>query len=790
MSNEDVGLFGRLRRLGTALDRRLPPGLHELVRRVELEADLSDVDDRELARRVQGIAGPQHLPRLFALFSEACRRRIGHTPYREQILGAAVIAAGSLAEMATGEGKTLAVGMAAAWHGLSGCGVHVMTANDYLARRDADLLEPVYRLLGLRVAVLHPDLDAVARRAAYQADITYGTVSEFGFDHLRDNLITHLLDRVQRHPHAAILDEADALLIDEATTPLVITGPHTAAPTQWPRRLASVVPALVPVEHYRGTVSEQEATFTDEGWLALQHAVGSGEEIWRDPEALAAAQAALTAYLFLHHGRDYLVQDDQIVLLDPHTGRPLPGRRLGAGLHAALEAKHDLPVGGEPSTVAAISIQRLLRRYPLLGGLSGTVGTEAVELHRVYRLPVHTIPTRLPSRRTHAPDQLYATHTARELAVVEAVADAHRSGRPVLVGVPTVPDGDALSHRLDQLGIPHALLTARDTVGEAEVIATAGRLGAVTIATALAGRGTDIPLGGQPAQHAEQVRALGGLLVVGSGRAALRRVDDQLAGRTGRQGDPGEVRFLLSAQDDVLLDNAPAALRALQPVLAELGSTAVSGPQVRALVEQAQAVAETRRHTARQRMLRFDEILGHQHTAVAAQRQDLLATPLPVILGQLAAALARTLWTADEAALRADLHTLTPDGWPATTWTGRTGLAAVLHDRLLDVAAEHGTAAVRARILKVLDEAWAEQLELLFTLRTTVHSATWSRTDPVIAYREHAVRAYRRARTGLQRHLARDLLSTAPPGPNHGVEGVLPAPTQTDPGPPRPRRTP
>ncbi|MCO1580454.1 hypothetical protein M8C13_32345 [Crossiella sp. SN42] len=758
-----------LRRFGAALDRRIPRALKAAVRVAQAEQHTArQLPDEDLSTRYREL---RRSPRargtaVIGLMAEACRRRLGIRAHPEQLLGAAALASGYAAEMGTGEGKTLTVALAAAVHAMSGAGVHVLTANDYLAARDAELLGPAYALLQLSTGVITGATGQLDRRTAYQATVTYSTVSECGFDYLRDNLVTAAHDRIQRAPHAALLDEADAVLVDDASTPLIITGDPAPGPHEWPTRMAPVLANLLPVVHYEALLADREVAFTDLGWEQLQRTLGLDDRAWHDQDFLNAAQNALQALVLYQYGRDYLVAGNRVVLLDQHTGRRLPDRRLRGGLHAALEAKEGLAVGAEPRTLASISIQRFLRRYPILGGLSGTVSSEAVELHQVYQLPVVTIPTHRPSARLDLPDQLFASHSARMTGLVERVADAHRIGRPVLVGVPTVHDGDDLARHLTALGIDHALLTARDDASEAAVIARAGAFATVTIATALAGRGTDIRLGGDPPEHTEQIRELGGLLVLGLGRGPNRRTDDQLAGRAGRQGDPGAAQFLLSAEDDLLLDNVPEALRLLKPVLTAAGTAPVTGPQAQALAERAQALADSRQYTARKQMLRFDEVVGHQHDAVSSQRLEILATPLPLVLRRFATAVASG--RSPDGPLAATL----PGTLPSTARLGTEGVAAVLHDHLLAATTREPPDRTRARILAALDHAWSQQLETLLALQSVSHTATWSRTDPVAEYRRLAVHAYAAARRELQHTLLRELLADQP-------QWTLPARTGT-----------
>lgn len=799
-----------LRRAAAALDGVIPGDVTAITSAcLELAADYRSLPDSRLAIRYQQLRAAAEDPRLggrarralaahtFAVTREASRRVLGMAHRRVQILGAAALATGRVAQMRTGEGKTITAALAAALHALPGAGVHVMTANDYLAERDADELAPVYRMLGLSVAAVPGSAGPQARRRAYACDITYGTVSEFGFDYLRDNLVTHPAQRVQGGHFAAVVDEADAVLIDDASTPLVIAGPAEPSTNAWPGRLAATVPTLQPITHYDGNLAERHVDYTDAGWEQLTHILGLGEEVWHDPGFLAAAQNALTGFLVYLRGRDYLVRDGEIVLIDPHTARAMPGRRLTEGMHQALEAKEDLPVVGEPPTYATISVQRYLARYAVLGGMSGTVVSEGAELHRVYRLPVVRIPTHRPVVRHDLPDLLYSSAAARARALTDQVAAAHRVGRPVLVGTLTIDDATDISGRLSRLGISHAVLTAQHDAAEAAIVAEAGLLGAVTVATE-AGRGTDIRLGGDPryrararlhaagltatdpawarqwrttldqerraaAAEGDQVRARGGLLVVAAGRGTTRRADDQLAGRAGRQGDPGASQFLLAASDELLLDNAAEPLRHLIAALPPHTHHPLRGPRIDLLAERAQALATARQVTARRQMLRYDEIIGYQGDAVYRHRTEILDGDLADLLPGLGRAVATALVQRHgTAGLPGALSHLDTRPWPAAATAGRFGLTAVLADRIRDALAHHPLEELRARLLTIVDQAWAEQVGTLLTLQHVSLSAAWSRTDPVAEYRRLAVASYRHLRTDLQMALLRDVLRDVP----------------------------
>ncbi|GAA2843164.1 preprotein translocase subunit SecA [Crossiella cryophila] len=691
----------------------------------------------------------------FAVGREAIRRTLGTEHRPVQLLGAAAVAYGHLAEIATGEGKTITLFLAAAAHALRGNGVHVITANSYLAARDAAALEPAYRLLGLTVAPVPAETHRKARRCAYAADITYGTLADFGFDHLRDALVTNPADRVHRGHHVAILDEADAVLIDEANTSLILTTSTDAPADRWPSELAAVVPRLTPVLDYHGLLSEGQVGYTDRGWSRLHQFSAVDPEAWRSAEFLAAAQNALAAHLLYEMGRDYIVEDEQVLLVDVHTGRSLPGRRLATGLHQALEAKEKLPVCADPVPRASISVQAFLRQYRLLGGVSGTVMSEAAELRRVYRVPVTHIPPHRPSRRVDLPDQLYPTSAARDEALVDEVLAAHRQRRPVLVSTPSCVAARNLFGHLTAAGLRPRLLTAEDDQAEAQVISQAGRIDAVTVATGLAGRGTDIRLGGPDTAEARRIRRLGGLLVLAAGRSTSPRADRQLAGRAGRQGDPGTTRFLLSAEDDLLLDNASTELRRVLDTHPGHAETPLIGRPVDRLVRRAQVTADWRRFLARRQLQRYDEVIDHQWQAVARSRSHILTGDLHDTLPTLATAVRG--WAPGQ------LRAVGGRTWPASAFCGPDGAEAATRGRIGDALVQHGQQEIRQLLLAVVDQAWTDHIHTLLVHQDASHAAVWLHSDPVEEFRRVAISSYQNMITSARRELLRTLLQDPSP---------------------------
>ena len=494
---------------------------------------------QEGAKTLDGI-----LPEVFALVREAAKRTLGMRHFDVQLIGGIVLHKGRIAEMKTGEGKTLVATLAVSLNALSGKGVHVVTVNDYLAQRDAAWMGKVYSFLGLTTGVIVHDLDDNQRRAAYAADITYGTNNEFGFDYLRDNMKFYATDLVQRGHNFAIVDEVDSILIDEARTPLIISGASDEDVDLY-QAMDAVVCQLDP-DDYSVDEKAKTATLTEKG-------VAHCEELTHldnlfDPRNMLAQHhilQSLKAHCNFKRDVDYIVQNDEVVIVDEFTGRIMPGRRYSDGLHQALEAKEHVRIQAENQTLASITFQNYFRMYDKLAGMTGTADTEAVEFHEIYNLEVMTIPTNRPMIRKDYPDLIYQTRREKFDAIVETIRELYQTGQPVLVGTISIETSEMLSARLKKIGIPHSVLNAKHHAQEAEIIAKAGEKGHVTIATNMAGRGTDIVLG-------EGVRELGGLHILGTERHESRRIDNQLRGRAGRQGDPGSSRFYLSLEDNLM----------------------------------------------------------------------------------------------------------------------------------------------------------------------------------------------------------------------------------------------
>ncbi|RLA84177.1 MAG: preprotein translocase subunit SecA, partial [Deltaproteobacteria bacterium] len=592
------------------------------------------------------------LPEAYAVVREVARRTLGERPFDVQLMGAIVLHEGKIAEMATGEGKTLVATMPAYLNALLGRGVHIVTVNDYLARRDAEWMGVIYRFLGLEVGVITHDMEDSERKKAYQADITYGTNNEFGFDYLRDNLKFSLEDCVQREHFYAIVDEVDSILIDEARTPLIISGPAEESTEKY-YHINRIIPHLKKDIHF--TIDEKTRTvaLTEEGVSRVEELLGV-ENLYdpRHIDLIHHVHQALKAHHLFKRDRDYVVKDGKVIIVDEFTGRLMPGRRWSDGLHQAIEAKEGVPIERENQTLATITFQNYFRMYKKLAGMTGTADTEAVEFKKIYNLDVVVIPTNRPLIRTNYPDVIFKTEREKFEAVVKEIEQLHGMGRPVLVGTTSIEKSERLSQMLKRRGIPHHVLNAKHHEREAEIIAQAGRFGAVTISTNMAGRGTDILLGGNPKflakrmagegadekayqeaykkaleitqQEKEKVVALGGLHVIGTERHESRRIDNQLRGRAGRQGDPGSSRFYLSLEDDLLRIFGGERLKKLMDRLGVRDGEPIEHPLITKAIENAQKRVEAHNFEIRKHLLEYDNVMNQQREVVYSMRRRIM----------------------------------------------------------------------------------------------------------------------------------------------------------------------
>ncbi|GAB4169291.1 MAG: preprotein translocase subunit SecA [Wenzhouxiangellaceae bacterium] len=656
------------RLVGSRNERLLKQLQKDVVKINALEPATQALSDAELKgktaefrqRLADGATLDELLPEAFAVVREAAVRTLGLRHYDVQLIGGMVLHQGKIAEMKTGEGKTLVATLAAYLNAIPGKGVHIVTVNDYLARRDAEWMRPVYEALGMEVGVVVPGMTPAAKRAAYACDITYGTNNEFGFDYLRDNMAYSLEQKVQRGQHYAIVDEVDSILIDEARTPLIISGPADEGPELYVK-INKIVPHLVRQEHEDGpgdfSVDEKvrQVHLTEEGLekverLMVQAGLLDANESLYDAANLAlmhTLNACLRAHHLFHRDVDYIVKDGEVVIVDEFTGRTMPGRRWSDGLHQAIEAKEGVPIQRENQTLASITFQNYFRLYEKLAGMTGTADTEAYEFQTIYGLEVVVIPTHRPMIRADHPDLVFLTREEKFQAIIEDIKACVAKGQPVLVGTTSIETSELLSKELKKHKIKHEVLNAKHHEREAQIVAQAGRPGAVTIATNMAGRGTDIVLGGSleaelaelgPDATEEQRRAVreawqkrhdevvaaGGLHIIGTERHESRRIDNQLRGRSGRQGDPGSSRFYLSLEDNLMRIFASERLGNMMQKLGMGEGEAIEHPWVSRAIENAQRKVEAHNFEMRKNLLEYDDVANDQRRVIYAQRNELM----------------------------------------------------------------------------------------------------------------------------------------------------------------------
>lgn len=626
----------------------------------QLEKDIIDLSDDQLRSKTNEFKERIHkgeqlddiLPEAFAVVREAARRTLGERHYDVQLIGGIVLHEGKIAEMATGEGKTLVATLPAYLNALKGEGVHIVTVNDYLAKRDSEWMGVIYRFLGLSVGVIVHELNDTDRKKAYNCDITYGTNNEFGFDYLRDNMKFDINDYVQRDLNYAIVDEVDSILIDEARTPLIISGPAEESTDKY-YKINRIIPALKQGRDYQVDEKSHTAFLTEEGVLHVEKLLRI-ENLYdpRNIETLHHVNQALRAHTLFKKDIDYVVKDRQVIIVDEFTGRLMPGRRWSDGLHQAVEAKENVRIENENQTLATITFQNYFRMYRKLAGMTGTADTEAVEFRKIYNLDVVVVPTNMPLIRTNHPDVIYKTESEKFRAVVREIEELYKSGRPVLVGTISIEKSERLSQMLKRKGIPHNVLNAKHHEREAEIIAQAGRVGAVTISTNMAGRGTDILLGGNPKflaktfisepsdeesfkkayeralaivqKEKEQVVRLGGLHVIGTERHEARRIDNQLRGRAGRQGDPGSSRFYLSLEDDLLRIFGSDRIKGMMDRLGMEEDQPIEHRFITKGIENAQKRVEAHNFEIRKHLLEYDNVMNKQREVIYSQRREVL----------------------------------------------------------------------------------------------------------------------------------------------------------------------
>ena len=645
----------RIRPLAERINQREPEVVH--LSDIELRAKTSEFRDRV----AQGETLDELLPEAFAVGREAAKRVLHMRPFDVQLIGGIVLHEGKIAEMATGEGKTLVATLPAYLNALNGRGVHVVTVNDYLARRDTEWMGPLYRMLGLTVGTIQHDMDDASRKRAYQADIVYGTNNEFGFDYLRDHMKFALDDCVQRALHYAIVDEVDSILIDEARTPLIISGPAEQS-TELYYRIDRIIPRLKKEDDYTIDEKARSVILAEEGVQHVEDLLHV-ENLY-DPnniEILHHVTQALRAHALYKKDVDYVVKNGEVIIVDEFTGRLMPGRRWSDGLHQAVEAKEKVKIADENQTLATITFQNYFRMYSKLAGMTGTADTEAQEFHTIYNLEVMVIPTNRALIRHNYPDVVYRTEEEKFKAVVDEIEELYAAGRPALVGTISIEKSEHLSRLLRQGGIPHNVLNAKQHEREAEIVAQAGRYQAVTIATNMAGRGTDIVLGGNPEfRTREELRQrgldpakvspeewqvvydeihaqtdheremvltageIGGLHIIGTERHESRRIDNQLRGRAGRQGDPGSSRFYLSLEDDLLRIFGSDRLSSIMGKLGMVEGEPIEHRMITKAIEGAQRKVEAHNFEIRKHLLEYDDVMNKQREVIYELRTQVL----------------------------------------------------------------------------------------------------------------------------------------------------------------------
>ena len=686
------------------------------------------------------------LPEVFALVREASTRVLGMRHYDVQLLGAMALHNGKIAEMKTGEGKTLVATLAVILNSLEGKGVHVVTVNDYLAKRDAEWMGRLYNFLGLSVGVIVAGLSDEQRKEAYGADITYGTNNEFGFDYLRDNMKFYAEQLVQRGHHYAIVDEVDSILIDEARTPLIISGASDES-TDLYQKVDEVVRTLEKEKHYTVDEKGKTASLTDEGVLYVEEQLGI-ENLYDTANITAQHHVlqSLKAHTVFRRDVDYIVKDDQVVIVDEFTGRLMAGRRFSDGLHQALEAKEHVTVAAENQTLASITFQNYFRMYDKLSGMTGTADTEAVEFAQIYGLEVSTIPPNRPMVRKDMPDLIYRTRREKMQAIIQAIKELHATGQPVLVGTISIETSELISQLLKREGVPHSVLNAKHHAQEAEIVAQAGQAGKVTIATNMAGRGTDIKLG-------EGVVELGGLHILGTERHESRRIDNQLRGRSGRQGDPGSSRFYLSLEDDLMRLFGSDRLSGLMQKLGMQEGEPIENNMVSRAIENAQKRVEGHHFEIRKTLLDYDNVMNQQRTVIYSLRRDLMQEPdLEPILNEYLSDLLDDMYAGlevskaardieDEKPVRArlsevmNIDRVLPGDAPLPTREEAQELVLSIMAQLREEAGSLYADLLRYFLLEELDRGWKEHLRNMDFLRDGIGLRGYGQRDPKLEYK-------------------------------------------------------
>jgi preprotein translocase subunit SecA len=814
-------------------NERYVKSLGPIVARINaLEPDISAMTDEDLAgqtvrfreRLEAGETLDDLLPEAFATVREAAKRVLGQRHYDVQLIGGIVLHRGEIAEMRTGEGKTLVATLATYLNALNGKGVHVVTVNDYLARRDSEWMGQIYRFLGMTVGVIVPDLSDQQRRDAYHSDITYGTNNEFGFDYLRDNMKYEREQMTHRPFSFAIVDEVDSILIDEARTPLIISGP-TDDKSELYKSVNAIVREL-PEESYEKDEKQRSVILTEEGTENVERLLenaglleGSNLYDYENTQVVHHLNQALRANVLYKRDTDYIVKDGKVIIIDEFTGRMMDGRRWSDGLHQAVEAKEEVEIEPENQTLASITFQNYFRMYPKLSGMTGTAATEAAEFYDIYKINVVTIPTNVPTIRQDEDDEFYKNITDKFGAIAKSIREKAAKGQPVLVGTVSIEKSELLSEFLNREGVEHSVLNARYHEREAHIVAQAGRLGAVTIATNMAGRGTDIQLGGNlefrmadeleglepgPDRDAavERIRAeigaerdavlaAGGLFVLGTERHESRRIDNQLRGRSGRQGDPGLSRFYLSLDDDLLRIFGPETMfaRMMNKNLAD--GEAIISPWITKAIETAQKKVEARNYDIRKQVVEYDDVMNDQRKVIYEQRADVMdAEYVGDTVEQMRAE------TINEIVAAACPPNSYPEQWdselihqravdvlgldlPIADWVQEEAIdPEALTDRIITAAEDAVTAKIadfptdtwmsieKSVMIQSLDHHWKEHLSILDALRQVIHLRAYAQKTPINEYKREAFALFERMLAAIREDVTRILMQAnlnAPP---------------------------
>lgn len=732
--------------------------LRRRVQRInDLESKYESMSDEELQGMTlqfrERLANGEKLDNLlydaFAVTREAAKRVLGMRHFDVQLMGGIVLHEGRVAEMRTGEGKTLVATLPSYLNGLSGKGVHVVTVNDYLARRDAEQMGQIHRFLGLTVGLNIHDMNHAEKKAAYSADITYGTNNEFGFDYLRDNMVMSVQEMVQRELNFAIVDEVDSILIDEARTPLIISGPGDKSADLY-FRTDIFVRSLKP-DDYEIDEKMRTANLTESGMHKAERFFQVKNLF--DPEHVTLMHhitQALKAHGLMHRDKDYVVMGDEIVIVDEFTGRLMQGRRYSEGLHQAIEAKEGVKVQNESKTLATITLQNYFRMYNKLSGMTGTAKTEEKELTEIYGMDVVTIPTNRPTIRRDMSDVIYKTEMAKFKAVVEEIVRRHEKGQPVLVGTTSIDKSEIISHLLTQRGIKHQVLNAKHHEKEAEIIAQAGQRGTVTIATNMAGRGTDILLG-------EGVQELGGLHIIGTERHESRRIDNQLRGRSGRQGDPGSSQFFLSLEDDLLRLFGSDNIKRWMDRMGLEEDVPIEHKMLTNAMERAQKKVEGNNYDVRKHVLRYDDVMNKQREVIYKQRRQILETDnlRPIVEGMGKDLIEHMLdvycsteqvpedWDIQALLHYAEHHFLKPQqiSEEELRHKDREEIFQVLYQTFLsnyDEREQELGAFLRELerivVLRTVDSKWMDHIDAMDQFRQGVHLRSYGQADPLVIY--------------------------------------------------------